>query len=225
MRSLLAVLVLLLCWATPALANSSATATTPLQLPRSPGTSPLFVAVLEATAQVPGGESDADAEPAVAVKQRSEGKALRLSLFSTVAPIATGVILIAAGSSSSSALQATGGIMMLAGGLLGPSVGHFYAANAGQAMLGIGMRSLAFGVGTVAAYAIILSDDGTGFILAYVAFIGGAAVTVAWAIYDIVDAPKSAERYNEKSRSARIRLTPIYFAAESAPGIAVQLEF
>jgi hypothetical protein len=87
------------------------------------------------------------------------------------------------------------------------------------------MRSLAFGVGTVAAYAIILSDDGTGFILAYVAFIGGAAVTVAWAIYDIVDAPKSAERYNEKSRSARIRLTPIYFAAESAPGIAVQLEF
>lgn len=96
--------------------------------------------------------------------------------------------------------------------IIGPSLGHFYAARPGRAFLGIGIRTLA-GVGIAAAFADELGE-GTDHPHAALGGIGAVlgGVSLAW---DIARAPHSAQVHNDHVRESRrtIGIAPSFGSA------------
>jgi hypothetical protein len=98
--------------------------------------------------------------------------------------------------------------MVIACGLIvGPSLGHFYAAHPGRALLGIGVRTLA-SVGIAAAGAEALGEGGGDSLeaLGYVGFAVGAASL----IWDIATAPHSAHAHNDQVRHGQMTISPSF---------------
>ena len=79
---------------------------------------------------------------------KSPSTAFQLSLFSTLVPMGAGALALASSSGESEA----GAFVFLGGLVVGPSVGHFYAGQAGR---GIG-TTLLRGAGTVIGIASIV---------------------------------------------------------------------
>jgi hypothetical protein len=89
--------------------------------------------------------------------------------------------------------------LSLAGIIVGPSTGHFYAGNRRRAMSSIGFRSICVGVGalslsTGAAY-MFTNMDGDPTLFFMVAKASGIAIAGS-ALYDIFTCPLSVEKYN-----------------------------
>jgi Zn-dependent protease len=82
--------------------------------------------------------------------------------------------------------------------LLGPSFGHFYSDRPGRAFAGIGVRVLASAAVVVASLGGI-SEAGTTSGQATLAVIGGIIVGAS-VIYDIAEAPHSAQIHNDRVR-------------------------
>jgi len=142
---------------------------------------------------------------------KSPAAALAWSLAGTTAPTAIGVVLVLASGGDGSPAQAGGGLIF-AGGLVGPSLGHFYAGRSGRGAATIGLRILLV-TGTAAALtkACIYCYPSTRHSEA-AALLGlaGLGLTAASVIYDVATAPGSARRYNE--RRASFSIAPHRFA-------------
>ena len=126
------------------------------------------------------------------------------SFLGTFVPATAGGLSLYRGGASDSNVP---GIVLAGGVILGPSLGHFYAARPGRALAGIGIRTLA-SVGIAAALMEIAAEGNeTNFATlgAFGVIVGGASL--AW---DIIKAPHSARVHNEQARRTRmgIGITP-----------------
>jgi len=124
---------------------------------------------------------------------KSGRTALLLSLLGTVVPVAASAPFI--WESSGTSLAKTSAVVCTGAILLGPSLGHFYAARPGRAFAGIGIRVLASAAVVVASLGGI-SEGGTTSGQATLGVIGGIVVGAS-VIYDIIEAPRSARVHND----------------------------
>jgi hypothetical protein len=114
-------------------------------------------------------------------------------------------------------------IVLVGALVIGPSLGHFYAARPGPALAGIGIRLLA---GAAVAVGGLAETSEGGASDEYVAIatigvvVGGASI-----LWDILRAPHSARVHNEKVRQGgvAIRITPSMTAA--GPGLRLAAAF
>lgn len=164
-----------------------------------------------------GGPMDGDAAPSLVpllgdstavsfgsdVEIKSETTALLLSFLGTAVPIGVGAPIVWEGAGSTPAA-----VFMVAGVLIGPALGHFYADRPGRAFAGIGIRLLA-GAGVALGGLASGSEGGATGGATAVAAIGGilAGASILW---DIVRAPHSARVHNEEvpQRHMAIFITP-----------------
>lgn len=129
---------------------------------------------------------------------KSEGAALAWSLGGTLGPVGAGLLI---------ALPSDGAVgigvgLFLAGSIVGPSLGHFYANHPGQGAVGIAIRTgagLATLWGIRCGYTEAYCESQPAF--AYV----GLAVAFVSIIYDVSTAPASARRYNQRRISLSIQ--------------------
>jgi hypothetical protein len=118
-------------------------------------------------------------------------------------------------------------VVGLAGAIVGPSAGHFYAQDA-QAWWGIGIRVGSAGVfAGSAAWALNETDwfgdgdEGSQAIPGLLA-IGSALTFFASGLYDIVTAPRSAHEYN-KRHGQTVSVRPTYVPGTGA-GLTVRVQ-
>jgi hypothetical protein len=150
----------------------------------------------EGSAVVSPGSAD---EPTPSIK--SGRTALLWSLFGTMVPVVTSSLY-----RNDENANLTGAV--LAGGLIiGPSLGHFYSARPGPALVGIGIRTLTGAA--VAAAAVELADDGNDYDLEVLGVVG-LIVGTASLVWDIASAPHSAHVHNHQvsRRHASFGITP-----------------
>jgi hypothetical protein len=100
------------------------------------------------------------------------------------------------------------GIVLVGALLIGPSLGHFYAARPGRAFAGIGIRALG-GVGVALGGLAATSEGDVSSGTEAVAIIGGIVVAASLA-WDIIEAPHSARVHNDQISQGRttIGITP-----------------
>ncbi len=171
------------------------------------------------------------------IDYKSPEKAVRLSLFSTLIPLAAGGGMVLAGlaaDGNSEILTAVGLTTGFLGITFGPSVGHSYAKSSGKGAVGIGIRLATSFTGGVILALPKTQDQYFSFsgqrtrrnsnktgIVAGILF----SATAISAVHDILTAGKSAKAYNSRNSQAITRLTPTYFARYSAPGLSLQISF
>jgi hypothetical protein len=189
--------------------------------------SPLLPAALLAVAVV-SAPSLARAGTAHAEEPRSPLVATALAAV----PIGVSVALgIAAAETDSDAL----GFAATTGLLVGPSLGHFYAGEWGRGLLTTGARAAGAGLIIVGAFA---GWDACDWNAAYddpcheearedhedgkVVMGIGAAAFVAATVYDVVDAPFAARRFNQR---VTVAPTLVSGSAGDAPGLVVSGRF
>lgn len=163
---------------------------------------------------------------------KSENKAFKLSLYSTLAPagvawvgVTLPLIIVdgVSGTSHIASLAIGGG----AGILFGPSVGYFYAGRGGRGMQGILIR-----IGTGAAtglVAIAVGTRGDDYGRNIPFFIGvislGGGLLMADAIYDIVKVKDVVRKQSETLQKTGWLLTPKYFVNHKAGGMELHITF
>jgi len=126
--------------------------------------------------------------------------------------------------------------LLVVGGLVaGPAAGHLYADHRRQAHIGLGVRSGAAVVGLGAATVILFDATFDFFVLeepslsrtgriAEDLLTGTVFVLMGSAIFDIVTAPLSAHRYNEKN-DLRVQVAPRVHPILDQAGLAMDLRF
>jgi hypothetical protein len=161
----------------------------------------LFVLLLASLVTMP---AHAQAESPGA---KSEAAALRWSLGGTVIPVVLGIAATAVMASGESQGGEVGGLYpAIAGVIVGPALGHFYAGRPGRAGMGILLRAGVMAAATGAAVAICIEDCTSGQETGALAvFVMGATVAALSAVADIAAAPRSARRYNE----THLSVTPV----------------
>lgn len=143
-------------------------------------------------------------------------------------------------SSSRAVLYSLGGTVLLApvfgvGLIVGPSFGHFYADNTGQAWTGIGLRSGGV-LFPIVATAITTGGDADGYegleTFALTGLVGLIGILTS-AVYDIVTADNAAQEYNRDRRlSARLGPTVVTLNVDRGSpslgqhvGVALSVQF
>lgn len=154
----------------------------------------------------PAGE--ARSQPAAEPPQRSWGLALGLSMGSTVLLSGIGFGLSMGG------YEDAGLAFSLLGSIVGPSVGHIYTGQYWHALgtsLGRGAASGIMVAGLMHSdlLAPMFGQEPERPAWAVPLMLLGAAGLVGLTIYDYVDAPLSAVRFNERARGAQLSLAPL----------------
>jgi hypothetical protein len=135
---------------------------------------------------------------------KSGSAALLWSFLGTAVPVVTGTLGVYRNDETSNLSAA-----VLAGGLIiGPSLGHFYSARPGPALVGIGIRTLA-STAVAAAAAVALGDDSSANDLTVLGLCGVIAGTASL-VWDVASAPHSAHVHNDHVRQghATFGITP-----------------
>jgi len=179
------------------------------------------------------------------VPSKSPTRAFLYSAGGTVLPVAVGSALAYAGARSpngpTALLFGLGSKVVAAGLVAGPAAGHIYAKDWTQAGLGMGIRGGAALVGGAAATIIAIDVIAHSFIrfllplrsdyepsrasrIAEDVLIGAGIAAGGSALFDIVTAPRSARKYNEKN-DLRVHLTPRVQPVRDQFGLTVRLQF
>lgn len=141
-----------------------------------------------------------------------------IGVATTLAPIATGAVILAA-----SDADAAGFLTMYGGAILGPSIGNWSAGLVGRGFAGFAIRSAIATATVYAPFAVCPGLDectdaqGIG---ALAVFIAGNAALLAHAAWDLGTLPKQARR-----RAASVTVAPTWHRSTNAPGLAVQVVF
>jgi len=152
----------------------------------------------------------------------SESTAKSLSLWSTVIPTTAGMLV---GNKN----HVAGGTLVVAGLIVGPSIGYFYGHCPGRGAQGLLIRAVTLGA-TVAltvrtAENTDTGDFGTNIANAELAIaIGGvgACALIYEAIHDIGHVRSEVERRNSRIVTASFSLGPRYFAQNKAFGLQLR---
>jgi hypothetical protein len=149
---------------------------------------------------------------------KSPSSATAWSLFGTVVPTFMG---FAAG-------NAPGGMMVLFGVTMGPSMGYFYVGKSGRGLAGAGIRLGAMTV-SVVGLALNYNDKPGELTASAIMFLAPLGFLVGDIIHDIANAHKAAEKYNEKiagkNAGTSLTIAPEYFGSQKAIGIKAQIKF
>src|SRR5262245_62116863 len=129
--------------------------------------------------------------------ERSPTTAFLLSFLGTAVPVGAGLVL------NNNDDGGPGGAIFVMGGLIGPSLGHFYSGCPGRAMLGVGIRSAALAVTAVAASSVIMESEGSS---GEGAMVAGFIAFCASGVIDIATASASANKTNRKLEEQRFEL-------------------
>jgi hypothetical protein len=143
---------------------------------------------------------------------KSERTALQYSLLGTMVPIGAGTFLVGDGA---------GAGVVLGAAVIGPSLGHFYAARPARAAIGIGIRSASV-LGLALAIGSAWENEGTD---ASLLGVGCLIIGTASMITDIAEAPRSARIHNAKKRDPRMCVLPCVLGPARAAGLAVRIQF
>jgi len=204
-----------------------------------------LVATLVAAAPARAGAPPASAEPGGLVGAAAPvqpprpppphergGKSGEVAALLSVGATAAGAGAIVLGGWRGAGEHADGPMLALAGaGLLvvGPSLGHFYAREAGHAVVFSLLRGFslgAFSAGALTILGCVVSDGcGTrrGLELAGIGLVGGLGY-LALTTYDFADAPRAAHRAN--ARALTIAPAPLRTpGGRTAPGLVVAGSF
>jgi hypothetical protein len=150
--------------------------------------------------------------------RRSAGVAFALSGGTTLA----GFLMLTLAADSNDDMQAklvVGGLLALT---IGPTTGHIYAGDTWNTGLKVRLSGLGISVlGAAVALAACPPFSGNcndgGAAIGGVGFLAGGIMYAGGTIYEIVDAPRAADRYNMKHR-ASIAVVP---GAGGKPGMSV----
>lgn len=166
--------------------------------------------------------------------RKSPAGALLLSLGSTAVPAGVGVYLL---HRDDAPARWIGGVAVAGGGGIGPSAGHFYACNSGQAQNGIAVRGGAGLVGGLAAWGLVHTidpglcpdsetcDRASNSVLEGVlvgVFLGAGATVLLRTVYDLATTWRVARNHNSsRDLSVRPTLNPL----DSQAGLALHWTF
>jgi hypothetical protein len=167
------------------------------------------------------------ADSASVATPKSRRSAIIYSLVSTSIPMAVGGVMI---HSDHGAPLGTG--IASLGLILGPGVGHAYAANMRRFWTGAATRGMVLS-SSVAVAAILIHDssgdtwdEGLSKALLAIGVIGaGVTICTVSAIHDIATADNSADTYNSEHGFAHLTIEPTYIATYKAPGLVLKLTF
>lgn len=152
---------------------------------------------------------------------KRESQALAISLAATVTPILLG------GALSSGDTEEFGLTIGLAGLVLGPSTGHFYAGQTGRGLTGIGIRAAIVVGGAYLVSSATEEQDpfSRGFGVA-VGIMAVSAVALVHGIYDIFTTPSSVRKYNESlMKKNTLRMIPKVDPFNESYGLSVVYNF
>ncbi|HEQ98900.1 MAG TPA: hypothetical protein ENO22_06120 [candidate division Zixibacteria bacterium] len=160
------------------------------------------------------------------IRPLSPQSASRYSLYGTLIPgVLCAASLVMAGSEENSGEDNTEAIMFMTGfvGLwFGPGIGYLYTHHPWGFWRGALIRIGGTGA-MITALAFTWDDpNATG---GWAVFLGGVAIIVGSAIYDIGQAGKCAENYNRKMGYSKIGIGPLYFQEEKTVGLGVTIRF
>ena len=162
----------------------------------------------------------AAAGPAIApAGMKSPGRAFLYSFFGTAIPVGIG-----GGTALGKNELSAGALVAIGGGVVGPSLGHFYAQRYGRAIRGIVVRGAAAGIAAGVAVSSSSSSsepNESGAVL----FVGSALLGIVFLVADIAGAPHSARVHNEKVAGARVSAAPFAGPIAGAPGVGLRLAF
>ncbi len=132
------------------------------------------------------------------IPYRSPSFALTLSLAGSIGLIGAGMAM-----DNSSSLESSGGMALIAlGAIVGPSAGHLYTGQTSRALWFSLGRAAALSGGFLGAMVVGGGHgDETGETGAIVLAIAGGVTWLGLSLWDIVDAPRSAQRFNEKAHA------------------------
>lgn len=166
----------------------------------------------------------------------SERTAFRVSLWSTVVPVAAGAVMWAAQdpgvpSDPLSYPDRSAPSLVMAGGfVLGPSFGYQAAGLNGRAWRGVAIRSGLTLLSFVPAFAICGWDCGKGdqkYDLAWAFIATGAGLSAASAIYDITHIKRNVRQHQAAAAStgAALSIAPMYTPGRRSVGVQLGLSF
>ncbi|KAB2880124.1 hypothetical protein F9K33_06490 [bacterium] len=133
---------------------------------------------------------------------KSPSKAMKMALGHTLIPIGAGLGLMIIGDSNVEGIRRVSGLTLLTyGGLVGPSMGNFYAKDYTKGGLGIGMRAIgtlmvASSIGKAMAWGN--DDEAEGPAPGEMMGTVGVLLVLGSTVWNIMSAPGSANTYNEK---------------------------
>lgn len=157
-----------------------------------------------------------DTPTAPRVGRKSPKRALFYSLGATVLPTAAGMNVGDAGA---------GVVLVLLGAGLGPSIGHLYAGNNDQALVGIGLRVGGGALGTLGfASALNASLEGQDAGGSGALFLVGGLTVLISGVYDIFTADNAAREYNE-AHGLNAQMTPTVGPRGEQAGLALRVSF
>lgn len=136
-------------------------------------------------------------------EQKSVGRAVTYSLGGTLGPL-----LVRAASDAPPA-----DMLLVAGLLAGPSIGHLYAQKEGRALINILTRGAIAGVGILSFIATFNP----------VLLTLGGLLFAGHAIYDIATTPRSVREYNDRS-SASFDIAPAARPRSGQVGLSLQIQ-
>ncbi|NUM79902.1 hypothetical protein HUU42_03770 [bacterium] len=133
---------------------------------------------------------------------KNPAKAMNLALAHTLIPIGASIALFSIGDSNVEGIQlVTATSLLVYGGLIGPSVGNFYAKDYARGGIGMGLRA----AGTLMVFGHIVEtirydndDDATGGAPGDGLALLGTALVMGSTFWNILSARNSANAYNKK---------------------------
>ncbi len=178
-----------------------------------------------AAAVPPADAQENQAAPIIGFKPRSEDTASALSLIGAAVPWALFLAFSDEGGRSNAGDWLW--YLSLAAMPVGPSLGHFYAGSNKRAWGGIGVRA-----GSITAFIVGVNlafdggfDSAHGGALPVILMIGGAATLIGSTVADVVDAHKSARRYNLRGRGLSMTVAPVLSPRTKALGLQAHISF
>ncbi len=156
----------------------------------------------------------------------SPQKAQNLSLYTTLGAVSMGTLsLLIFGGDDEDGEAPVGQLMFLTGwfGLMFcPGTGYLYAHHPWGFWRGALIRIAGTGA-TLLSLALTWDDpEASG---GWELFLGGMAIVLGSAIYDITQVDDCAQKYNQRLTRGSISLTPHFFAKYKAPGIKLSINF
>ncbi|MBN1694390.1 hypothetical protein JW879_03205 [candidate division WOR-3 bacterium] len=162
------------------------------------------------------------------IELKNPGNAVGASLAGTLLP-SMPLLLCMGTQESDGSIVAGSFILSLAGFVIGPSAGHFYAGNSSRAQKSMGLRTvfaLVGGAGILTGFANLCHEDfGAAKGGAAIATISGICI-LGSAAYDISTCPQSVEKYNKSiSDHGRLYFSPEINLKDESFGLSLSYRF
>jgi hypothetical protein len=159
---------------------------------------------------------------------KSVSEARNIGLTNTLMPLATGIGTVALFKNNT--VQTVGAVLAVYGIIMGPSTANFYALDYGRGSAGIVARSLGAYLMVNATSEIFgrkfsdaLNVDNKSVSLTDTKMIIGEVLILGGAIYNLLSAKASVEKYNEGEKSFALRVTPSTIGNQVTPMLTARI--